>query len=536
MTTFQLILYILIFLPLCLLFYRLTPQKHRWKALLGFSIIFYLMLCRELSLILYLAGAVLITHYIGIWLAWLQSEEQREIRESADSAGKSREKEIRSRYRTRARGVLAFGVLLLLSILAGLKYYNFLIRTLSEILNGAGLSSSLSEIRILLPLGISFYTLQAIGYMADVYWGRIKAEPSLAKTALFLMFFPQIIEGPICRHSDTAEMLYAGKTPERTDFTAGYIRIFWGLFKKLVIADRLALLVSQVFDDYRDYSGVVVAVSAVAYTIQLYMEFSGFIDIVIGSGRLFGIRLPENFRQPFCSQSAAEFWRRWHITLGVWFKSYIFYPVSVSGTVKRWNQYGRKHAGKYLTRLVTSALALFPVWLCNGLWHGDRWSYIFYGMYYFTLIILGTAIEPVRDRVLSACHISADSIWLRSFRILKTWLIIFTGELFFRADGLKAGIHMFRSIFRDFDIGNLWDGTLLNLGMSPADFAAVIAGCIIVAAVGHIREHSGSISTRIAGSSLPLRWGVCYALLFALLLFAAYGDGYQAIDLIYAGF
>ena len=446
------------------------------------------------------------------------------------------QKDIRNRYRKKERGVLAFGILLLLSVLAWLKYYNFFLHSVAAVLEGAGLSLTLTGRRMLLPLGISFYTLQAIGYMADVYWGRVRAETNLAKTALFLSFFPQIIEGPICRHCDTAEMLFAGKTPERTDFTAGYIRIFWGLFKKLVIADRLALLVSQVFDNFTEYSGVTVAVAAVAYTVQLYMEFSGFMDIVAGSGRLFGIRLPENFRQPFCAQSAAEFWRRWHITLGVWFKTYIFYPVSVSGLVKRWNQYGRKHAGKYLTRLVTTALALFPVWLCNGLWHGDRWSYIFYGMYYFTLILLGTAVEPARDRLLGFLHIAPDSAGLKACRILKTWLIIFTGELFFRADGLRAGIHMFSSIFRDFHIRNLWNGSLLGLGMSTADFAAVAVGCLIVAAVGSCRERKGSLTARIAGSALPIRWGVCYALLFALLIFAAYGDGYQAIDLIYAGF
>ena len=548
MTITQLIIYVLLFLPASLLCYRLTPRKHRWKTLLGFSILFYFLLCRELYLILYLAGAVLITHYTGIWLDWLNYLEKEELgtaKEAPDkrhcskawsSTGNDPEKAIKNKYRSRARGVLTFGILLLLLVLVSLKYYNFFIRTAAELLGAAGLSFPLSERSLLLPLGISFYTLQAIGYMADVYWGRIRAEASLGKTALFLCFFPQIIEGPICRHSDTAEMLFAGKTPERTAFTAGYIRIFWGLFKKMVIADRLALLVSQVFDNYRDYSGAIAAISAVAYTVQLYMEFSGFMDIVLGSGQLFGISLPENFRQPFCAQSAAEFWRRWHITLGVWFKTYIFYPVSVSSVVKRWNQYGRKHAGKYLTRLVTSALALFPVWLCNGLWHGDRWSYIFYGMYYFTLIILGTAVEPVRDRILAACHISSDSTGLRSFRILKTWLIIFTGELFFRADGLKAGLHMFASIFRGFDIRNLWDGSLLNLGMSRADFAAVIIGCLIVAAVGHYREHKGSLSTKIAGSRLPLRWAVCYALIFTILIFAAYGDGYQAIDLIYAGF
>ena len=387
-----------------------------------------------------------------------------------------------------------------------------------------------------MPVGISFYTLQAIGYMADVYWGKIRAEEKLEKTALFLAFFPQIMEGPICRHSDTCDALYSGRPLEAENLTNGYIRIFWGLFKKKVIADRLAIGVDAIFGNYTSYSGFMVAFAAVAYTVQLYMEFSGCMDIIIGSGQLFGVTLPENFRQPFCAQSAAEFWRRWHITLGTWFKTYIFYPVSMSAPVKRWNQYGRKHFGKYVTMLGTSAMALFPVWLCNGLWHGARWSYIFYGMYYFTLILAGIAVEPVRDRILQVFHISERSVGLKFMRIAKTWLIIFTGELFFRADGLRAGIYMFRSMFRNFDLGNLTDGSLLELGMTKADLIAVVVGCVAVAVVGFIKERGTNVRISLDRKPVFMRWSFYYVLILAVIVIAAYGDGYQAVDMIYAGF
>ena len=152
------------------------------------------------------------------------------------------------------------------------------------------------------------------------------------------------------------------------------------------------------------------------------MEFSGCMDIIIGSGKMFGVTLPENFRQPFFSKSAAEFWRRWHITLGVWFKTYVFYPVSVSGIVKKWNKFGKKHCGKYLTKLGISALCLFPVWICNGLWHGARWSYIFYGMYYFVILLAEVAVEPLRDNILEICHLDKNA--LPCYNILKTLNII----------------------------------------------------------------------------------------------------------------
>lgn len=497
------------FLPLCLAAYQIAPQKWRRRVLLGFSYLFFWLLSGKL--IVYLLGTTVFVHCMGIWLDSIRSEKKK------------------------ARRVLTLGILVLLGVLAYLKYYNFFVENVTGIFGNA-LPFTLAEKKILMPVGISFYTLQAIGYMADVYWGKIRAEEKLEKTALFLAFFPQIMEGPICRYSDTCDALYSGRPLEAENLTNGYIRIFWGLFKKKVIADRLAIGVDAIFGNYTSYSGFMVAFAAVAYTVQLYMEFSGCMDIIIGSGQLFGVTLPENFRQPFCAQSAAEFWRRWHITLGTWFKTYIFYPVSMSAPVKRWNQYGRKHFGKYVTMLGTSAMALFPVWLCNGLWHGARWSYIFYGMYYFTLILAGIAVEPVRDRILQVFHISERSVGLKFMRIAKTWLIIFTGELFFRADGLRAGIYMFRSMFRNFDLGNLTDGSLLELGMTKADLIAVVVGCVAVAVVGFIKERGTNVRISLDRKPVFMRWSFYYVLILAVIVIAAYGDGYQAVDMIYAGF
>ena len=186
--------------------------------------------------------------------------------------------------------------------------------------------------------------------------------------------------------------------------------------------------------------------------------------------------------------------------------------------------------------LWTSAMALFPVWICNGLWHGARWSYIFYGMYYFTLILLGIAVEPVRDRILNTFHISDQSVWLKFVRIAKTWVIIFTGELFFRADGLRAGISMFRSIFTDFDLNALTDGSLFNLGLGRADMIAIAVGCVVVAVVGSVKERGTDVRKSLFRRPVFVRWALCYALMLAVIVVSAYGDGYQTIDMIYAGF
>ncbi|HIY30699.1 MAG TPA: MBOAT family protein [Candidatus Mediterraneibacter avicola] len=523
-------LYGFVFLPVCLAVYQLAPKGWRRRVLLAFSYVFFYLLSG--TLLVYLLGTTLLIHCIGVWLTWLKSEEKAAL---TDVRG-SEKKAVKSAYQKQSRRVLALGVVILLGVLAYLKYYNFFAQNVTGAMETLNLPFSLEAKSLIMPIGISFYTLQAISYMADVYWGKIKAETNLEKTALFLAFFPQIMEGPIARYSDTADTLFAEKSLEIQNLQNGYLRIIWGLFKKRVIADRLAVAVAAVFDNYTSYSGAIVAVSAVAYTVQLYMEFSGCMDIIIGSGETFGIRLPENFRQPFCARNAAEFWRRWHITLGVWFKTYIFYPVSMSGPVKKWNQYGRKHAGKYLTMLGTSAMALLPVWLCNGLWHGSRWSYIFYGIYYFTLILLGIAVQPLRDKALAVCHINEDSAVWRRIQITKTWVIIFVGELFFRANGFRAGLHMFRSIFQDFDIRQLWDGTVQGLGIENSDIAVVVAGCLAVALIGMIKERGICVRERLSECRVPVRWCAYYALLVAVVIFAAYGDGYQAVDLIYAGF
>ena len=516
-------IYLFLFLPLTLLIYQITPQKKRWIVLLAAGYLFFWLISGKL--LVYLIGATLFTHYIGLWLAAVKERSREETGAERRELCKKREKRI-----------LIFGILGLLAVLAYLKYYNFFAQNMNFLLQHMGQPGALDARDLLLPVGISFYTLQAVGYLADVYWEKISAERHLGKMALFLGFFPQIMEGPISMYTQTADALWRGDPLKQENISGGYLRVFWGLFKKMVIADRLNILVASVFDNYESYSGAVVATSAIAYTIQLYMEFSGCMDIIIGSGRMFGISLPENFRQPFLSKNAAEFWRRWHITLGAWFKTYIFYPVSVSRMVKKWNRFGRKHLGKYLTKMGVTALCLFPVWLCNGLWHGPRWSYIFYGMYYFVMLLCSAALEPVQRRFRERFRIGGDTRWWNAVQILKTWIIIFAGELFFRANGLRAGIHMFLSIFRDFSLEKLWDGTLLNLGMDAGDFMIVIAGCCVTGIIGILKEKNVVSGVRIRQMKMPARWGIYYALILAVVIFGAYGAGYQQVDLIYAKF
>ena len=281
------------------------------------------------------------------------------------------------------------------------------------------------------------------------------------------------------------------------------------------IADRKS---RQMLHRARKLNPDAVVVAAGCYVqAQEGKEIDPCIDIVIGSARMFGVKLPENFRQPFASRNAAEFWRRWHITLGEWFKAYVFFPVSVSGPVKKWNRYGRKKFGKYITKAGASAMALFPVWLGNGLWHGARWSYIFFGMYYFAVLMAGIMAEPVRNKIIKTLHINEDASWFKALQIGKTWIIIIIGEMFFRANGLRAGIQMFQSMF------GRPSGNLMTLGLDTADYVVILYGCAVVGLVGILRERNLLDGHMLRNLKLPVRWAIYYGLILAVLIFGAYG-------------
>lgn len=507
-------IYLVWFLPITLIAYQICPEKHRGKILILASYAFFFIISR--MLIVYIFAISLLTHYAGILI----------------ENGRLNDKW------KKGKTILSVMIILLLGILLFLKYSNFIGTNFDNLINGIAHKTLVSfrPLSLVLPIGISFYTLEAVGYLLDVYWGRIEAEKKLENTMLFLCFFPKLMEGPIERYQDASKTLFLHEGIHLQNIETGGVRIFWGMLKKIVVADRLNTVVNTLYANYESYYGVVIMLCGVFYATQLYFEFSGVMDIVIGSAKLFGIELTENFRQPFFAKNASEFWQRWHITLGVWFKNYIFYPMSTSKLVKNWNKYARKKYGKGVTRAVTSALCLFPVWLANGVWHGARWSYIFYGMYYFVLILVETITEKPWKKLMERHHINMHAPWYRAGQFIKLLIIVFTGEMFFRADGLKAGLHMFRSIFAGTGFELLKNDFFLNLGIDKYDWGAVIVGIILVTVVDILIEKNIFSFEKVKDFKLPVKWSVYYALIFSVIIFGAYGQGYRAVDLIYAGF
>ena len=543
MTSYCSLTFLGVFLPAAVAAYALSPRRLRPWALLAASYAFYWEVSGRL--ILYLVYTTLSIYGVGLGLAALQDREKecrrlereqkgRQIMDRGESRQESRL--LRARFQRRKKMLLILGAALQLAVLIVLKYSAFFASNINNLSGLLGLSAAVPVPSFVLPVGISFYTLQAVSYLADVCRGNIQADRSLPRLALYMAFFPQIMEGPICRYGDTAHQLWAVPPIRWENFLFGVQRILFGLMKKVVVADRLNLFIRQVFSGYAEYDGFVIAVAVVCYTIQLYMDFSGTMDLVMGSGQIFGVTLPENFRRPFFSRNIAEFWRRWHVTLGTWFKDYVFYPVSMAKPMKKLTSWGRKRLGPHYGPLLAGSVALFCVWLGNGLWHGAGWHFIFFGMYHFFWILLENLTEPLTLRWAERFHVNRECLPYRGFQIARTAVLVCIGELFFRADGLRAGLAMFQKMVTEFSLTTLRDGTIFSLGLDKKDCLVVFLTLVVVFVVEVLQERGHHIRKELSQRSVAVQWLVGYGLILGIVVFGAYGIGYVPVDPIYAQF
>ena len=421
-------------------------------------------------------------------------------------------------------------------LLVFLKYYNFFGGTLNGLLMLLPFKLQVPVLPLVLPLGISFYTLQATGYVIDVYRGKYAPDRHFGRVALFLAFFPQIVEGPIGRYDLLAQQLYEGHSFEYERVTKGLQLLLWGLFKKLVIADRANAFVGAVFDHPKEYEGLFILVATLMYTLQIYADFSGCIDIVSGSAELFGVRLSKNFERPFFSRSVGEFWRRWHITLGAWLRDYVFYSVSLSGPFAKLSRFVKAHMNAFLGGLIPSAFALLCVWLGNGFWHGASWKYVMYGLYYYALTMLGMLFEPLFCRFFEKTRLKRDGKLFGVFQTARTFVLVNIGMMLFRAKGFRWFCRMFRQMVSGFSLQPLLDGSLFQIGADWQDMAVLLAGALVLLAVGIWQERGHAIRSEVGRMPLPVRWCAYFALLFAVIIFGAYGEGYGAVDFIYGQF
>lgn len=523
--------YLMFFLPVVILLYSIFGDRQKKYILLGASYLFFSLISGKL--IVYLLLTTLSMYLFGKWLDKCHEQEKETLRMTE----KENKKAVKAQYLHRRRLLMGLAAALHIGLLLVLKYSGFFMENLNAVLSICRAPVQFEIPKFIMPIGISFFTMQAVSYLFDVYRGTLKAEKNIGRLALFISFFPQIVEGPICRYEQTADQLWNAGRIEYKNLTFGLQRILFGMMKKIVIADRLNPLIKEVFTNFVKYDGGVVAIAAVCYTIQLYMEFSGTMDVVIGTAQIFGIKLPENFARPFFSKTISDFWARWHISLGAWFKDYIFYPVTLSKPVKKLTTNLKKKTGNYFALLVASAVALFCVWICNGLWHGAAWNYIFFGMYHFALILMGNMIEPLAKRFRKLRYVKQDSFVYQLFQMLRTSILVVVGELFFRGHGLKSGLIMFKMMLTDFSFKSLTDAEMVEaLGIDAQDIGIVCVALGIVLIISILKERGVWIRESLAKRPLPVRWTVWYALILFIIIFGAYGLGYIPVDPIYANF
>ncbi len=518
-------IYYFLFLLVAAAVYYLVPMRHRWVVLLVASCLFFAQNASAM-LLLVTAAMVSVAYRTGCKLQRIK-DALANAKEGAETAALAH----KAKAATTRAIVLEAAALILLQDNAF-----FAIGT-------NGMASLLhADFSLPVPLwvaqfGVSYFALMLMGYVLDVYWGISPAQQNPAKLVLFTLFFPQLVSGPITRVRQVQDNLFLGNTFSHQNIAFGTQRILWGLFKKLVVAERLAVVVGTVVGDFRVYPGSYVMLAVFGYALQLYADFSASMDLALGAAQLFGVALPENFRNPFFSQSLSEWWRNWHITLGLWVKDYILYPTLKSAPMRNIGGYCKAKYGKAAGRAAPVYLGMFVTWCAVGFWHGGTFAYLIgTGLAFFVMIAGGMLLQPFFRTLVQRCGINTNCFSWRLFCAGRTFVLfscaIFMGRVGSVVLYCKMLVHalLFFGGLQLFSIAQL-----SLLGLDQLDINVLVGALVLMLSVECLQLHGG-IRARIARQNICFRWLVWLALFFAVVILGVYGPGYQAADFIYGGF
>ena len=521
----------LLFILATLVLYFAVPLRYRWGVLLAMSLVFYLLSSKVMIVVLLAVSAV--TYFTALRIHAVTETAKRQAKEQDGALSKEEKKALKAQAKKKAGRILLLGVCLDLGTLLLLKYGNFFGSMFTPFVK-------LPTLKILLPIGLSFYTLQALAYMIDVYRGKIRPDRSFLKFLLFMSYFPQIIQGPIPRHSQLAAQLYEGHTYDYGRLTRGAQLMLWGYMKKTIIADRIAVPVAQIFDKYQSFPAPFLLLGGALYGLQIYTDFSGGMDIIRGFSQMIGIELELNFNQPYFSRSVEEFWRRWHITLGSWMRDYIFYPLSLSKAFTNLGKKARKVAGAGFGKKLPAFISMFVVYLLVGFWHGPEWKYIGYGIWNGLFIMTGIMLADFYERMHAATHIPAQSRGWKVFQMLRTFLICSLGRFFPRAENLRVALAMLAGVFTK------WRPVAMELvvtgkkrkilGLLAQEWWVAILFAVILFIVGCVHEKGISIREKIAAKPVVLRWCIYLAAVFCVMILGIYGPSDNGAAFIYGQF
>lgn len=477
--TYMSITFYLLVLAAAVLYY-LFPLKGRWLVLLGASVFFYWYALGDRAGILVIFFTIAAAYGAGLLLE-----------------------------KKRKRFLLVCAILLVTLPWLLIKNGNFILEVFLH----------RDSVAWVVPVGISFYTLQLISYLADLYMGRIPAQKNPAKFALYVLFFPQIVQGPIPRYGELAGQLFEGhRFCERT-VVGGFYRILWGFFLKLMIADRAAVIVNEIFDNHYLYVGCYVLVAGVLYSIELYTDFAACISIAKGVANLFGIRLADNFNHPYLAVSVKDFWRRWHISLSGWLRDYIYIPL------------GGSRKGR-----IRTFINLTITFLVSGIWHGAGLRFVVWGLLHAVYQIAGQLTGGLQKKAAKALGLDRTPgvrVWIQ-----RTWtfLCVMVAWILFRAENLRAGIQMLGSMFWVHNVWIFTNDALLALGLDWKEWVVLAVSLLLLALVSIKQEKGIIVSDLIFGQPVYIRWGLYLLVIFGIMTYGVYGMGYDAQAFIYGGF
>lgn len=462
----------LLFFPVVVMLYYAFPDKWKWALLLAASYFFYA--CWKLEYVALIMITTLADYFIGLRIA---------------KADQKRKK----------KNWLVLSILLNLGMLAGFKYLNFFSQSINDVLGLFSGESSFTVLNILLPVGISFYIFQSLSYTIDVYRGTAPAERHLGIFALYVSFFPQLVAGPIERSTNLIPQFYHPKSFSNDRFVSGLKLMVWGFFKKLVIADRLGLFVSYVYDNPTQHHGITVILASVLFVYQLYCDFSGYTDIARGSARIMGYNLMINFNRPLIAQSLRDFWNRWHISLTTWFRDYLLFSLPY---IKN-------------NRVVYTLLYrnLIITYLLMGLWHGASWTFVLFGAFHGVLIVLETYTDKWRARFFDVSGIGKIPGLKLVLSQIVTFSLVVASLFFFRANSLNDSLLLMGSAF---DFSTTKDALRFILKDNEVLFGILMVVVLLFVERFHAKHN---LMLSLAKKPLFIRWTMYAGLLFFVLLF-----------------
>ena len=413
------------------------------------------------------------------------------------------------------KAILSVAIAIHIAVLVACKYLNFIEKTFLSL---TGRTEEAVNLNLLATLGISFYMLKIIGYLIDVYRGDLVAEKNPLKVGLYVSFFPQITQGPIERAKNMLPQFNFPLTVDYDMLRDGLLEIIWGYFLKLVVADRLAIYVNNVYADPMGAVGFTTLVATVFYTFEIYTDFAGYTHIAIGISRILGIDVMENFKCPYLASSIAGFWRRWHISLSTWLRDYLYIPLGGNrkGTVR-----------KYLNIMI--------VFLVSGLWHGAGWTFVVWGLLHGLFQVIGYILKPVRDWCVNVFKVERNAFSHRVLKVLVTLLLVNFAWVFFRASSLSEAFLIIKNSFV-FTPWMLADGSLYKHGLDSADFFVAIVGLIIVVVTDLVNYNGFVIRERILKQGIWIRYIIVIAAIISILVLGIWGPGYDSAAFIYQQF